>query len=478
MFEQLVAVLFPVWPQIFIVAMICVILLVDLFLLDSRKWITYCLAQLTLIGAAYLSYKQLSVGGATWLNDQVMLDPLAVGLELVMYLVIFLTFLYARVYTVEHKIMRGEFHVLTLISLLGGMVLVSANSLLTVYLGLELLSLPLYAMIAMRRDAARGSEAAIKYFILGAMASGILLYGMSLIYGMTGSIFLDQIAAKVPVSLASNSTLLVGLVLVMVAAAIKLSAVPFHMWAPDAYEGSPTSVTSLLGTLPKLAVLGLVFRLIEQTLPTLSSHWTEIWLVLGVLSLFIGNMLAIVQKNIKRMLAYSTIGHVGFILVALSLNTPDGNSAALFYMMTYAIMTVGGFGVIMLASMHGEDADNIEDYTGLNDRNPWLAFMMLLLLLSMAGIPPLIGFDSKFYVLKCLVDSQHYVLATYALLMSVVGAYYYVRMIKVMYFDKPLFIKPIEMSADGLTAISINGLAMLGLGFFPSFLLAFCQGIF
>jgi NADH-quinone oxidoreductase subunit N len=478
MFEQFLTLLYPIWPQLFILAMVCVILLLDLFLLDSQKWLSYVLSQLTLIGAAYLSYKQLALPSSTSLNDQFVLDHLSVGLDLAMYLVMFMTFMYARAYVVEHKIMRGEFHVLALISLLGGMVMVSANSLLTLYMGLEILSLPLYAMIAMRRDMAKGSEAAIKYFILGAMASGILLYGMSLIYGMTGSLFLDDIANKVTLDYASNSTLLVGLVLVMVAASIKLSAVPFHMWAPDAYEGAPTSATSLLGTLPKLAVLGLVFRLISQSLPNLASHWQMIWLVLGVLSLFLGNLLAIVQKNIKRMFAYSTIGHVGFVLVALSLNTPDGNSAALFYMITYSVMTVGGFGVVMLASMNGDDADNIEDYTGLNDRNPWLAFMLLLILLSMAGIPPLVGFDSKFYVLKTLVTGQHYILATYALLMSVLAAYYYIRVIKVMYFDKPLFIAPIEMSADGLTAISLNGLAMIGLGFCPSFLLAFCQGIF
>jgi NADH-quinone oxidoreductase subunit N len=310
------------------------------------------------------------------------------------------------------------------------------------------------------------------------MASGMLLYGMSLVYGMTGSLLLDQIMAKVTLDLASNSTLLVGLVLMIVALAIKLSAVPFHMWAPDAYEGAPTSVTSILGTLPKLAVLGLVFRLIVLSLPSLSGHWQPIFLCLGVLSLFVGNVLAIVQKNIKRMLAFSTISHVGFVLLALAMGSSDGNSAALFYILTYALMTVGGFGVVLLASRQGEDADNIEDYTGLNDRNPWLAFMMMLLMLSMAGIPPLIGFDSKFYVLKTLVDQQHYVLASYAMLMSMVGAYYYIRIIKVMYFDKPLFIVPIEMSADGLAAISLNGLGMIALGFFPSFLLAFCQAIF
>lgn len=478
MFEQFMMLLYPIWPQLFMLGMVCAILLIDLFLLEPQKWISYVLAQLTLIGAAILTYHQLNAGTSLAINDQLSLDPLAIGLDLAMYLVMFLTFVYARTYTVEHKIMRGEFHVLALISLIGGTVLVSANSLLTLYLGLEILSLPLYAMIAMRRDQSRGSEAAIKYFVLGAMASGLLLYGMSLIYGMTGSLFLDQIASSVTSDLAGNSTLLVGLVLVMAAMAIKLSAVPFHMWAPDAYEGAPTSVTSLLGTLPKLAVLGLVFRLIEQSLPSLSDHWQTVWLVLGVLSLFVGNVLAVVQKNIKRLFAYSTISHVGFVLLALSVNSPDGNAAALFYMLTYSLMAVGGFGLVMLASMKGEDADNIEDYTGLNDRNPWLAFMMLLLLLSMAGIPPLIGFDSKFYVLKTLIDQQDYVLAGYALLMSVIGAYYYIRIIKVMYFDKPLFVVPIEMSADGLTAISVNGLAMIALGIVPSFLFSFCQGIF
>ncbi|MDF2529326.1 MAG: nuoN [Gammaproteobacteria bacterium] len=478
MFEQFGLLLYPIWPELFVLAMICLIMLVDLFLLDSSKWVSYVLAQLALVGAAVLSWHQLAAGTETWLNDQFIMDPLAVGLNLAMYLTMGLSFIYARSYTVEHKIMRGEFHVLSLMSLLGGMVLVSANSLLILYLGLELMSLPLYAMIAMRRDAAKGSEAAIKYFIMGAMASGMLLYGMSLVYGMTGSLLLDQIMAKVTLDLASNSTLLVGLVLMIVALAIKLSAVPFHMWAPDAYEGAPTSVTSILGTLPKLAVLGLVFRLIVLSLPSLSGHWQPIFLCLGVLSLFVGNVLAIVQKNIKRMLAFSTISHVGFVLLALAMGSSDGNSAALFYILTYALMTVGGFGVVLLASRQGEDADNIEDYTGLNDRNPWLAFMMMLLMLSMAGIPPLIGFDSKFYVLKTLVDQQHYVLASYAMLMSMVGAYYYIRIIKVMYFDKPLFIVPIEMSADGLAAISLNGLGMIALGFFPSFLLAFCQAIF
>jgi NADH-quinone oxidoreductase subunit N len=478
MFEQLLLLLSPIWPELFILSMICLIMLIDLFLLESNKWISYLLAQIALIGAAFLSWHQLSMGSATSLNDQFILDPLGVGLMLTMYLVVFLTFIYARCYTVEHKIMRGEFHVLALMSLLGGMILVSANSLLTLYLGLELLSLPLYAMIAMRKDEARGSEAAIKYFVMGAMASGMLLYGMSLLYGMTGSLNLDEITAKVTTDLAGNSTLLVGLILMLVAVSIKLSAVPFHMWAPDAYEGAPTSVTSLLGTLPKLAVLGLVFRLIVMALPSLSAHWQPIWLVLGVLSLFIGNVLAVVQRNIKRMLAFSTISHIGFVLLALSINSADGNAAALFYMLTYALMTVGGFGVVMLVSRQGEDADNIEDYTGLNDRNPWVAFMMMLLLLSMAGIPPLVGFDSKFYVLRTLVDGQHYILASYAMIMSMVGAYYYIRIIKLMYFDKPLFVVPVEMSADTTTAITLNGLAMIALGFAPSFLLAYCQSIF
>jgi NADH-quinone oxidoreductase subunit N len=379
-------------------------------------------------------------------------------------------FLYSRRYLEQRNIAASEFYLLALLSMLGAMVLVSANTLLTVYLGLELLSLPLYALVAIRRDSGRAAEAAMKYFVMGALASALLLYGMSLVYGATGSIVLSEIAGQT----ANTPVMLFGAVFFIVGVCFKLGAVPFHMWVPDVYEGSPTATTLYLGSVPKLAAFAMLVRLLVQAMPGLGAHWQLVLMVIAVLCLVGGNLAALMQRNMKRLLAYSTIGHVGFILLGVSVNAFNGVGAALFYVIIYVLMAVGGFAMVLLLSNNEMEADKIEDFAGLNSRHSWLALMMLLLMFSMAGIPPLVGFTAKLVVLKSLVAQGDYYLAGLALLMSVVAAFYYIRVVKIMYFEAPHHHTPITIEKDAFLGISVNGLLMLALGLLPAALLAYC----
>jgi NADH-quinone oxidoreductase subunit N len=356
-------------------------------------------------------------------------------------------------------------------------VMVSAHSLLTVYLGLELLSLSLYAMVAFDRDSSPASEAAMKYFVLGALASGMLLYGMSMLYGATGSLDVAEIATAVSAAGSDNLILVFGLCFIVVGLAFKFGAVPFHMWVPDVYHGAPTAVTLFIGSAPKIAAFAMAMRLLAESMGGLVVDWQGMLSILAVLSLAIGNVIAIAQTNMKRMLAYSTISHVGFLLLGILSGTTDGYSASMFYAITYALMAIGGFGVIILLSRAGYEADSLDDFKGLNNRSPWFALMMLILMFSMAGVPPTVGFYAKLSVLQAVVDVDMLWLALVAVFFSIIGAFYYIRIVKLMYFDEPETDAPLVVNADLQIAVSVNGLAVLALGLFPGGLLALCGSV-
>jgi NADH-quinone oxidoreductase subunit N len=377
----------------------------------------------------------------------------------------------------ERGIYRGEYYVLGLFALLGIMVMISAFSLLTMYLGLEMLSLALYAMVAFDRESPIAAEAAMKYFVLGAIASGILLYGMSILYGVTGSLRLDQLATKLMASDPGQWSVLLGLVFILVGVAFKFGAVPFHMWLPDVYQGAPTSVTLFIGTAPKIAAFAMAIRLLVEGLGPEAATWQPMLTVLAVLSLAVGNILAIAQTNIKRMLAYSTIAHVGFILLGLVAGNQAGREAALFYTLIYVIMAAGAFGMVILMSRTGFEADRLDDYKGLNARSPWFAGIMLFLMFSLTGVPPFAGFFAKWTILAALVDAGKIWLAAVAVLFSVIGAFYYLRIVRLMYFDQGLDRTAPEAGLDLRILLSLNGLVLLALGLFPDWLLRMCSAV-
>ncbi|HIP52913.1 MAG TPA: NADH-quinone oxidoreductase subunit NuoN [Chromatiales bacterium] len=466
--------LIPVLPELFVLGMACLILVVDLFLKDEQRDVTYLMSQATLVAAAVLT---LWLGGE---NKQLVFDgnfirdPLSDLLKGFLYLTTFITFLYARGYLKMRDIFHGEYYTLGLFALLGMMVMVSAGSFLSIYLGLELLALSLYALVAFDRNSPKGAEAAMKYFVLGALASGILLYGISMIYGATGSIRLDAVAQALQQQGMDDKVLVFGLVFVVIGMAFKFGAVPFHMWVPDVYHGAPTAVTLYIGSVPKIAAFAIAMRMLVDGLGNLHGAWQGMLIILAVLSMGVGNVIAIAQSNVKRMLAYSTISHVGFILLGILAGTEEGYTAAMFYTIVYALMAVGGFGMLILVSRKGFEAENLDDLKGLNDRNPWFAAMMLLLMFSMAGVPPTVGFFAKLVVLQAVIHVDLVWLAVVGVIFSLVGAYYYLRIIKLMYFDKPVDEEPITAGVDTQWVLSINGLAMLVLGLFPAGLLALC----
>ncbi|MGB5297892.1 MAG: NADH-quinone oxidoreductase subunit NuoN [Thiogranum sp.] len=460
-------------PEIFVLSMACVILVLDLFLSDKERFISYWLTQITLVFAAVIT---LSVSnGQTELVffGTYIADAMGSTLKVFIYLVTALAFLYSRHYLTERDLFKGEFYVLGLFGMLGMMVMVSAHSMLTVYLGLELLSLSLYAMVAFNRDAYPCSEAAMKYFVLGALASGMLLYGMSILYGLTGTLDLTDIANALGEQEAT-APLVFATTFIVVGLAFKLGAVPFHMWVPDVYQGAPTPVTLYLGSASKIAAFAMVMRLLVESMGALQSEWQGMLIALAVLSLAIGNVVAVAQTNLKRMLAYSTISHVGFLLLGILSGNQQGYAASMFYIITYALMAAGAFGMIILLSRAGFEADEIDDFKGLNQRNSWFAFMMLILMFSMAGVPPTVGFYAKLSVLKAVIDIDLIWLAGVAVFFSVIGAFYYIRMIKVMYFDKAEDEQPLAPQFDLRLGLTANGLAVLLLGIFPGSLMALC----
>jgi len=468
-------------PEVFLASMACLILVIDVYLPQDKRNFTYVLSQLALIITFGLLLLNQTDTRVLAFNDLFVQDAMADVLKQFILIICFGLFVYSREYLFDRNIFKGEFYVLALFSIVGMMLMVSANNMLMLYLGLELLSLCLYALVAFNRDDGNASEAAMKYFVLGAIASGMLLYGMSILYGLSGSLMLSEISASV--IQASNAGgpqnigMIFALVFIVVALAFKLGAVPFHMWMPDVYQGSPTAVTALIGTAPKLAGFAMIMRLMVEGLGGLQADWQQMIIVLAVLSLAVGNIIAIAQTNLKRMLAYSTISHVGFILLGILAGTSEGYSSAMFYTITYAMMSLGGFGIIMLMARQGFEADNISDLTGLNQRSPWFAFIMMILMLSMAGVPPTVGFWAKLAVLTAVIDVDLVWMAIIAVFFSIIGIFYYLRIIKVMYFDEAVDTRPLQCGRDMQIALSTNGLAILALGLYPAALMSLCVSV-
>ncbi|MFZ0467601.1 MAG: NADH-quinone oxidoreductase subunit NuoN [Thiogranum sp.] len=463
-------------PEIFVLSMTCVILVLDLFLQDSERVISYWLAQLTLVFAAVITLALNTGQTELVFYGTYIADPMAAVLKVSIYVVTGLAFLYSRHYLSERQLFKGEYYVLGLFGMLGMMVMVSAHSLLTIYLGLELLSLSLYALVAFNRDSYPCSEAAMKYFVLGALASGMLLYGMSMLYGLTGTLDIELIAQALSRE-GVNAPMIYTASFIVVGLAFKLGAVPFHMWLPDVYEGAPTPVTLYIGSAPKIAAFAMVMRLLAESIGALQAEWQGMLVILAVLSLALGNVVAIAQTNLKRMLAYSTISHVGFLLLGILSGTQQGYAASMFYIITYALMAAGAFGMIILLSRAGFEADQIDDFKGLNQRNSWFAFMMLILMFSMAGVPPTVGFYAKLSVLQAVINVDMVWLAGVAVFFSVIGAFYYIRLVKVMYFDKTEDEAPLAPHFDLRFVLSANGLVILLLGLFPGSLMTLCRQV-
>ena len=473
----------PAAPEIFLATMAMAILMIDLFVKDNRRTATFVLTQLTLIGCAaiqiYTSSGEITYTFSNMFVDDMMSDLLKLFVYMTMIVVLF----YSRTYLLDRPNMnKGEYYVLALFATLGMMVMISANNFVTIYVGLELLSLSLYAMVAMNRDSLASTEAAMKYFVLGALASGMLLYGMSMIYGATGTLEITELAETLYNGESNKMVLTFGLVFLVSGLAFKLGVVPFHMWIPDVYHGAPTPVTLLIGSAPKLAAFAIVMRLLVSGLITLAQDWQGMLIILSVLSMAIGNLAAIAQTNLKRMLAYSAISHMGFMLLGIVTGVVGGDaryalnaySSSMFYVIAYVLMTTGAFGMILLMSRAGFEAESLDDYKGLNKRSPWFAGIMLMIMFSMAGVPFFIGFFAKFSVLQAVVAADYLWLAIVAVLFSLIGAFYYLRVVKLMYFDAPEDETPISASMDMRILISANGLAVAALGLFPQVIMSLC----
>jgi len=475
-------------PEMILLVAASAILLIDMFLPDEKRFITYLLTMATLIACAVFSGLLLNSSDTSIyaFNNMFVSDPMSNMLKLFSAIAVGLTLLYSRQYITDRGMtgthLGGAFYVLALFALLGQMVMISGVNLLITYLGVELLSLALYALVAIRRENAVSAEAAMKYFILGALASGFLLYGMSMLYGATGTLDLAEMA-KVTASGDVDKTVLVfGIVFLVSGLAFKLGVVPFHMWVPDVYQGAPTPVTLLIGGAPKLAAFAILIRLLVEGLSPLAMDWQQMLMVLAVLSMALGNITALVQTNIKRMLAYSAIAQMGFMLLGLLSGVVDGDifsaanaySSAMFYVITYVLTTLGTFGMILLLSRAGFEADNLDDFKGLNQRSPWFAFVMMLLMFSLAGLPPLVGFFAKLSVLQAVLATGQMWLAIVAVLLSLIGAFYYLRVIKMMYFDDPADSTKLTASVDIRVALGVNGLLVLALGIMPGSLMTAC----
>ena len=461
-------------PEILLLCGACVVLLGDLFLADARRHVSFWLTQSVLAVVAYSALATMPLQPAEAFSGMVVDDMLADTLKFMCTVAVSVMLFYGRGYSADRGLFRGETFVLSLFALLGMMVMIAAGSFVTLYLGLELLSLSLYAMVAMYRTSNIATEAAMKYFVLGALASGILLYGMSMIYGATGSLDIAAVARTLANGQGNRTILLFGLVFVVSGVAFKLGAVPYHMWVPDVYDGAPTAVTLLIGTAPKLAVYAFMLRLLGVALGSLWFDWQGMLMVLAVLSMILGNVVAIAQTSMKRMLAYSSIANMGFMLMGFLAANPSGYSAAMFYAIAYVLTSLASFGMIMLLSREGFEADQLADFKGLNQRSPWWAFMMLLVMFSLAGVPPTLGFYAKFVVIQAAVDAGFIWLAVVAVMTSLVGAFYYLRVVKLMYFDDATDTAPIDARADNQWVLSVNGLALLVFGIFPQHLLGIC----
>ncbi len=468
----------PAIPEMFVLGMGCFILLVDVFLSDRHRLVTYWLSLATVAATAWLTVTIAENAGLLTFGDMFVNDSMGNVLKLFTYLTVALTFLYSRDYLTDRNLFKGEFYVLGLFGMLGMMVMISAHNFITIYLGLELLSLSLYAMVALDRDSPAASEAAMKYFVLGAIASGILLYGMSLLYGATGTLDITKLGVHIAEAPEIGIGVTFALGFIIVGLCFKLGAVPFHMWLPDVYEGANTPVTLYVGSAPKIAAFALFMRLLVEGLGGLRAEWRMMLIVLSILSMAIGSIVAIVQTNLKRLLAYSTISHVGYILMGILVGTTAGYQAAMFYVITYVIMAAAAFGIIILLARKGFESDRLEDFKGLNDRSPWFAAMMLIVMFGMAGVPPFVGFFGKLYVLRAVIDAGMTWLAVVGVIFAIISAFYYLKVVKLMYFDRaPEGAKPVAASLDMCWVLSGNGLAILLLGVLPGPLMALCARV-
>jgi NADH-quinone oxidoreductase subunit N len=467
----------PALPEMYLTAAICVLLLADVFFGERRRGLAPTLTLLMLVGGAFVTMQYANVGERILLfGDSYVTDPLAVMLKLFGFMVVAVALLYSREYLERRGMMRGEYYVLALTCLLGIFVMVSANSLLTVYIGVELMSLSLYAMVAFDRESGLAAESAMKYFVLGAIASGMLLYGMSLVYGLTGTLKLDELASLPPGT--PTLGIILGMVFIIVAIAFKFGAVPFHMWVPDVYSGAPTGVTLFLSTVPKIASFAFAFRLLAHGMGSIDSTWQSMLAPIAVLSMVFGNLVAIAQTSLKRLLAYSAIANVGFILLGFVAGGAEGYSAALYYTVAYVIMTLGSFGVLTLASRAGFEVEDLDQFKGLHKRDPLLALVMMVLMFSTAGVPPFIGFWAKFNIFQALWQNGHYWLIVIAAAMSVVGVFYYLRVVKLMYFDPPGDLPEGRGSGIAVRSIlALNAAAVLILGLAPNALIQLCAGV-
>ncbi len=475
-----------VYPEILLLVMACVVALVDLWIVDPRRTVTYWLTQISVAAVGVMHLVDF-LGGTTQyaMQGMVVADPMGHLLGFFSTIAVVVTLAYARPYAGSRELLRGELFTLTMFSLLGVLVMLSANNFLVIYLGLELLSLPLYALAALRRDNLNATEAAMKYFVLGALASGFLLYGLSMMYGATGSLDLAEVFRAIGSGTINRSVLAFGLVFIVAGLGFKLGAVPFHMWVPDVYEGAPTAVTLLIAGAPEFAAFAITIRLLVEGMLGLAVDWQQMLVLLSIGSITLGTLAAIAQTNLKRMLAYSMIAQMGFMLLGLVSGVVDGKtlsaanaySSAMFYLVTYVLTTLGSFGIIMLLSREGFESEEIADLKGLNRRSPWYAGVMAILMFSLAGLPPTVGFYAKLSVLQALITTnlESYIwLAVFAVVLSLIGAFYYLRVIKVMYFDEPVETAPIVTTYDVRALLSLNGAAVLLLGLLPGGLMTWC----
>ena len=465
----------PAVPEMVLLGLISAILVGDTFWSKRFQSLTYYASQISLLVVGYLILISFSTEQIITFDGSFVRDSFADVLKLFTIIVSVGIFLFSREYLQQHKFYSGEFFVLGLFGVLGMFVMISAHNMITLYIGLEIMSLAMYAMIALRKDSSDAVESSMKYFVLGALATGMLLYGFSMIYGATGSITFPQIAQMIAEGNVDRYVLSFGVVFVVIGLAFKLGAVPFHMWMPDVYHGAPSAVTLYLGTAPIIAGFAMLYRLLEEALPGLVIDWQPLIIAISILSLVIGSFVAIMQTNLKRMLAYSGIGHIGFLLLGVVAASPEGYSAAMFYILVYAITGVAGFGMIVALSKTGDEFDKISDFAGLNSRNPWLALMMLFTMFSMAGIPPFIGFWAKIIVLEEVINAGFTWLAVLAVVTAVISAFYYLKVVKSMYFDKPEDESPIQAtSKSALVAVSVVSISMLVLGLLPGPFIELC----
>ena len=477
-----------VYPEIILLTMACVISLVDLRVTDARRQLTYVLTLLTLAVVALVLASAASTGGeAHGFGNMIVSDVMGNWLKFFATIAVMVTLVYARPYAAERDMMRGgEMFSLSMFALLGMFIMISGNNFLVIYMGLELLTLSSYALVALRRDDATATEAAMKYFVLGALASGFLLYGLSMMYGATGTLDINEVGKAIAGGQVNHQVLVFGLVFVVAGLAFKLGAVPFHMWIPDVYQGAPTAVTLMIGGAPKLAAFAIVMRLLVEGMLPLAMDWQQMLMVLAVGSLLVGNMAAVAQTNLKRMLAFSTISQMGFVLLGLmsgilqgnTLSSADAYGSAMFYVVTYVLTTLASFGVIILLSRRGFESEEISDLSGLNQRSPLYAAVMAICMFSLGGVPPMVGFYAKLSVLQALIasgESLHMGLAVFAVMMSLIGAFYYLRVVKVMYFDAPVQTDAIAAPSDVRVVLSLNGAMVMLLGLVPGGLMALCS---